>query len=151
MFKRSQVQERQLGATVIEFVLILPLLVLLLFALVDFSRLGFAQVSLSSASREGARYSSLFSSGLTSTTALNTLVSSAAPQVASIAQLNSAATLTITVASCSATIKDENTSVTVSTAFNWLLPVNLAKIVSPNSKLGQGLTLTSTGVMRCPN
>lgn len=151
MFNKLIFKERELGATVIEFVLILPLLVLLLFALVDFSRLGFAQVSLNSASREGARYSSLFSAGFTDNAALTTLVTSATPQVASIAQLSSSGTLTISVTKCSSSISNENTSVTVSTPFSWLLPVNLAKIVSPNSKLGQGLVLSSTGVMRCPN
>lgn len=49
--------QKEVGATAVEFALILPLLVLLVFGLIDFGRLFFTQISLTSASREAARIS----------------------------------------------------------------------------------------------
>ena len=62
------------GATALEFVLILPLLLALIFGLIDFGRIGFVQVSVTAASREGARFSSLYSSGIPNIQSLNDFV-----------------------------------------------------------------------------
>ena len=141
----------QKGAAAVEFVLILPLLLVLVIGLIDFGRIGFVQVSTTSASREGARFSSLYSTGLPSTQTLNDFVQTSTPAAARVAQLDSAATLTVLVSQCSSTTSSENTSVTVSTNFKWLLPVGLISILNPGSTWVQDFTITSTGVMRCMN
>ena len=139
------------GATAVEFALILPLLLVLIFGLIDFGRMGFVQISVTAASREGARYSSLFSSGLGSTQTLNDFVQTSAPAAARVSQLDSTGVLTVTVSQCSATQTAENTSVTAATNFKWLLPVGLITLISPNSTWLQDFTITSSGTMRCMN
>ena len=141
----------QNGAAAVEFVLILPLLLVLVVGLIDFGRIGFVQVSTTSASREGARFSSLYSSGLPSVQTLNDFVQVSTPAAARVAQLDSTGNLTVAVTQCSATQSGENTSVTVSTNFKWLLPVGLISILNPGSNWVQDFTITSTGVMRCMN
>jgi Flp pilus assembly protein TadG len=137
------------GATIVEFALVLPLLLVLIIGLIDFGRMGFVEVSITSASREGARLSSFYPSGLSDNSEIDVLVQAAAPAAASTAQLNSAAVLLVSVSPCSSTVSSENTSVTVSTNFTWLLPLDLLRIISPGSTLGQGFTLSSTSAMRC--
>lgn len=139
------------GATAVEFALVLPLLLVLVVGLIDFGRMGFVQVSVTSASREGARYSSLFSSGISNTQTFNDLVQGSAPAAARVSQLDSAGTLTVNVTQCSNTQSNENTTVTVSTNFKWLLPVGLLSIISPGSTWLQDFSITSTGSMRCMN
>jgi Flp pilus assembly protein TadG len=138
------------GATAVEFAIILPLLLVLIFGLIDFGRMGFVQISVTAASREGARYSSLFSSGVSSTSDLISLIQNSAPGAASVAQLDSGV-LTVAISQCSSTLTSENTSVTASTNFKWLLPVGLISLISPNATPLEDLTITSTGVMRCMN
>ncbi len=139
------------GATAVEFALILPLLLVLIVGLIDFGRMGFVQVSVTAASREGARYSSLFSSGVGNTQTLNDFVQTSAPAAARVAQLDGAGVLTVAIIQCSAAQNSENTSVTASTNFKWLLPVGLITIISPGATWVQDFTLTSTGTMRCMN
>lgn len=139
------------GATAVEFALILPLLLALIIGLIDFGRMGFVQVSVTSASREGARYSSLYSSGLSNVQLLNDFVQTSAPAAARVAQLDSAATLNVSITQCSATQSAENTTVTVSSNFKWLMPVGLLNIFSPGSNWLTDFTITSTGTMRCMN
>jgi Flp pilus assembly protein TadG len=139
------------GATAVEFALILPLLLVLIIGLIDFGRMGFVQVSVTSASREGARYSSLYSSGLTSTQLISDFVQTTSPSTARVSQLDSTGALTVTASMCSSTTSGENTSVTVTTNFKWLLPVNLISIVNPSANWINDFTISSTGVMRCMN
>ncbi|CAB4694883.1 unannotated protein [freshwater metagenome] len=139
------------GATAVEFALILPLLLVLIVGLIDFGRMGFVQVSVTAASREGARYSSLYSSGVGSTQTLSDFVQTSAPAAARVAQLDGAGVLTVAITQCSAAQSSENTSVTASTNFKWLLPVGLITLISPGATWLQDFTLTSTGTMRCMN
>lgn len=137
------------GVAAVEFALILPLLLLLILSLIDFGRLFFVQVSVTSASREGARYSSLYSNGAPTPTNITDLVNASAPGAATLSQLSSNATLTVTQISCSTATQNENTTVEVSTNYKWLLPVGIVRLISPNSSLVNDFTITSTGVMRC--
>ena len=139
------------GAAAVEFALILPLLLILIIGLIDFGRMGFTQVSVTSASREGARYSSLYSSGLSSAQLISDFVQTSSPLTAKVSQLDSAGVLTVTSSMCSSTQSGENTSVVVSTNFKWLLPVNLIAIVNPSANWINDFTISSTGVMRCMN
>ena len=139
------------GATAVEFVLILPLLLALVIGLIDFGRIGFVQVSVTAASREGARFSSLYSSGITNIQTLNDFVQNSTPTVARVSQMDSQGSLTVTTTQCSAIQSGENTSVTVATNFKWLLPVGLISILNPGSTWVQDFTISSTGTMRCMN
>ncbi len=139
------------GATAVEFVLILPLLLALIIGLIDFGRIGFVQVSVTAASREGARFSSLYSSGITNIQTLNDFVQNSTPTVARVSQLDSQGSLSVTTTQCSAIQSGENTSVTVATNFKWLLPVGLISILNPGSTWVQDFTISSTGTMRCMN
>ena len=149
--KRRSVLFSERGATAIEFALILPLLLLLILGLVDFGRMGFVQVSVTSASREGARLSSLDSTGSGTTAAIATQVQTAAPSAAQVSQLDGAATLTVNVTQCSGSVSIENTSVTASTNFKWLIPVGLLSLVSSSGSALSNFTISSTGTMRCMN
>jgi Flp pilus assembly protein TadG len=149
MKRRWEAISSDSGATIVEFALVLPLLLILIIGLIDFGRMGFVEVSITSASREGARLSSFYPDGTVSQQDVDTLVESSAPGAASTAQLNGGGSLTVAIVRCSSTISSENTSVTVSTNFSWLLPLDIVKIVSPGSTLGQGITLSSTSAMRC--
>lgn len=149
--RRSVFLRGQSGATAVEFVLILPLLLALIFGLIDFGRIGFVQVSVTAASREGARFSSLYSSGIPNIQTLNDFVQNSTPTVARVSQLSSQGTLSVTTTQCSATQNSENTSVTVATNFKWLLPVGLIEILNPGSTWVQDFTVSSTGTMRCMN
>ena len=139
------------GATAVEFALVLPLLLVLIVGLIDFGRMGFVQVSVTAASREGARYSSLYSSGLPNAATLVDFIQTSAPAAARVAQLDGAALLTVANTQCSAAQSSENTTVTASTTFKWLLPVGLITIISPGATWLQDFTITSTGTMRCMN
>lgn len=137
------------GVAAVEFALILPLLLLLILSLIDFGRLFFVQVSVTSASREGARYSSLYSNGAPTPQNITDLVNASAPGAATLAQLSSSATLTVVQTSCSNATLNENTTVEVSTNYKWLLPVGVTRLISPNSSLVNDFTISSKGVMRC--
>ena len=150
-WRRSVFLRDESGATAVEFVLILPLLLALIFGLIDFGRIGFVQVSVTAASREGARFSSLYSSGIPNIQTLNDFVQNSTPTVARVSQLNSQGSLSVTANQCSATQNSENTSVTVATNFKWLLPVGLIEILNPGSTWVQDFTISSTGTMRCMN
>jgi Flp pilus assembly protein TadG len=137
------------GVAAVEFALILPLLLLLILSLVDFGRLFFVQVSVTSASREGARYSSLYSNGAPTPQNITDLVNASAPGAATLAQLSSNATLNVTQSPCSTATLNENTTIEVSTNYKWLLPVGVIRLISPNSSLVSDFTISSKGVMRC--
>ncbi len=149
--RRSVFLREEKGATAVEFVLILPLLLALVIGLIDFGRIGFVQVSVTAASREGARFSSLYSSGITNIQTLNDFVQNSTPTVARVSQMDSQGSLTVTTTQCSAIQSGENTSVTVATNFKWLLPVGLISILNPGSTWVQDFTISSTGTMRCMN
>ena len=149
--RRGDVSKLELGATAVEFALILPLLLVLVVGLIDFGRMGFVQISVTAASRDGARYSSLFSSGLTNLQPLNDFVQLAAPRAAQVAQLSSTGTLSVSTVTCSTAQSGENTTVTVSTNYKWLLPVGLLSMVAPGASWLNDLTITSSGSIRCVN
>lgn len=148
---RGNLHKNQDGVAAVEFALILPLLLILLVGLVDFGRIGFTQISLAAATREGVRYSSLNSAGITDAAAFVSYVRSSAPQTAQVSQMNSTAVLNVTYQACSTSVSNENTSVTVSTTFKWLLPVDLLKLVTSNVSWLTDLNLSSTSYMRCMN
>lgn len=132
-----------------EFALVLPFLIAIMLMLIDFGRIGFVQVSVAAAAREGVRTSSLQSSGISDGQAFKLYVDSTAPLAANIAQLQSNAILSVDYVACSITSTNENTSVTVSTNFNWVLPIELFKFLSPSNATTPSLTLSSSSSMKC--
>lgn len=132
------------GAAAIELAIALPLLVFVIMGLVDFGRLFFSQIGLGSASREGARASSV---GLPPAT-VETIARASAPEVARIAGLD-ASQLTVTTAGCSTTLSNENTRVTVTTTFKWMTPIGLVQVFDPASTRGDGLEISSESEALC--
>lgn len=147
--RRGSTPSDSAGVAAVEFALVLPLLLLLILSLIDFGRLFFVQISITSASREGARYSSLYSNGAPTPQNVADLVNASSSGVANLSQLSSNATLNVTQTPCSTITLNENTTVDVSTNFKWLLPVGVVSLVSPNSSLVNDFTISSKGVMRC--
>lgn len=148
MFKNIRASEN--GAASVEFALLIPILLLIIFGLIDFARMGFVQVSLLSASNEAVRLSVLYPTGAVPTGAITNIVTASAPGAARVATLSNTSQLTIQPVACSSTLRDENTSVTVSTTFNWLLPVELLSFFSSSPGL-TAFTIRATGVARCLN
>jgi Flp pilus assembly protein TadG len=136
------------AAVAVEFALVLPLLITIIFAITDFGRYFYADISITSASREGARVSSLNSIGA-SITDIQAIVYASAPNACKVASLSTCANVTVAdvpvLKKCSTDSSDENTVVTVSTPFTWTLPIG--KFFGGSSPAQS--TLTSTGVMRC--
>ena len=147
--RRGSAYSDSAGVAAVEFALVLPLFLLLILALIDFGRMFFVIESVTSASREGARYSSLYSNGVPTSGDVTNLVNSSAPGAATLSQLRTNVTLTVVQSPCSTSILNENTTVQVSTNFKWLLPVGLIGLVSPGSTLANDFSISSTGVMRC--
>lgn len=129
-------QQRDRGATAVEFALLLPVLLLVVFGIVDFGRALNAQITLTQAAREGARL-----------TALN------APNVVSRTQ--AAATglspVAVTVSSsCPAGATQTSEAVVqVSYSFSFITPVSAIAALFGGSGFGSGLTLTAQGAMPC--
>ena len=135
------------AAVAVEFALILPLLITLIFAITDFGRLFYADISITSASREGARYSSLKSAGA-SITDIRAIVYASAPNACKVASLSNCPNVTVADVPILKKCPNEptkNTVVTVSTPFTWTLPIG--KLFGGSSVTQS--TLTSTGVMLC--
>lgn len=141
------------GASIVEFAVIFPIFLVLILALVDFARIGFVQLSVTSASREGARYSSLATSGISDLAAFKDFVRSTAPRAARVSQLQSTSILDVDLTkNCTATPLDD-TSVKVSTSFTWILPIGLIPLIGDSSATfsPSNLTISATAFMRCAN
>lgn len=146
--KRFKILKSEKASVAVEFALVVPLLLTLIFAITDFGRLFYAQVSITSASREGARYSSLISGGA-SLSSIQTMVYASASNACKVASLSACTNVTVvgapTLKVCDRNISNENTEVTVTTPFVWTLPIGkLFGGTSTNLS-----TLTSKGVMLC--
>ena len=128
-------QERDRGATAVEFALLLPLLLLIVFGIVDFGRALNAQITLTQAAREGARLAAL-----------------GEPNVASGTQ--AAATglnpVTVIVTACPAgALPTANAVVQVRYAFSFITPIGAIAGIIGGGGLGAPITLTAQGVMPC--
>jgi Flp pilus assembly protein TadG len=144
--RRSPSNEK--GAAAVEFAIILPLLLLLILLMIDFGRLLFVEISLNSASREAARGSSLAMSD----SQVTNLVLDSAPGVAALAALGSSP-LVVNIQSCSPSVSNETTTVSVHANFQWITPIELVQIFDPNSTLidgsGLGMDVYGRGQMLC--
>lgn len=146
------------GATAVEFALLLPLLAVLIFGLVDMGRLFYVQMALEFAANEGARVSSLYPNGPADTATVPNAVKAAVGDAAIIAKLDGTAVVSIdpagantckTVDAAGNAVNDENTTVLVSTPFVWLIPAALFANPTTNGGVGNTITLSATGVLRC--
>lgn len=124
--------QRERGAALIEFALVIPFLILLSFAVVDLGRAFFVKNVLYQAAREGVRTAAVMTGADGST------VDTRVRQVAA------AANVPITSVVVSAPV-DQQVSVTVQSTFNWLYP-GLFNWVG--SGFVQGNKLTATAWMR---
>jgi Flp pilus assembly protein TadG len=137
----------------VEFALIIPIFIFMMLVMIDFGRLLYVQISLNSASREGARASSL---GLPAETA-QSLARAAAPGVGGLAGVGGAATLSVSVsttsggagATCSGAVAGNRTEVVVATTFDWITPIGFAQSVASSSSPGTDQAISAKAVMLC--
>ena len=121
----SPTRDRERGAALVEFALILPLLAMLVFGLVEFGRGYNAQVTLTHAAREGVRTLAITQdSGAAATVAKNAATSL------------DPASISVTSTPC---IIGDPVELTLTYPFTYDIP-----IVGTST-----INLTGTGVMRC--
>lgn len=117
---------QELGATMVETALMLPLLVLLIFGLVEFSRGYNAQVTVTHAAREGVRVLAITGDEVAAEIAAKDAATSLDPA-------------DITVSVVEPCVTAQPTKLSVSYPFTYDIP-----LFGTNT-----ITLESTGVMRC--
>ncbi|MEI6108438.1 MAG: TadE/TadG family type IV pilus assembly protein [Actinomycetes bacterium] len=148
MFPRRALKSEK-GAAAVEFAIILPLLLLLILLMIDFGRLFFIEISLNSASREAARGSSLSMSQAQ----ITKIVNDSAPGVGALAALSPSGLVVTTSPCVSGNAPTATTTVTISTNFQWITPMQLVQFFDPNSTLidgaGLGMNVSSSGQMLC--
>jgi Flp pilus assembly protein TadG len=129
-------QQRDRGATAVEFALLFPLLMLIVFGTIDFGRALNAQITLTQAAREGARIDALGEGNV-------------------IGQTQNAATglspVNVQVTACPpGGSLASDAVVNVSYQFSFITPIGaIAAIIGGAGSLGAPVTLTARGVMPC--
>jgi len=122
-------RDRERGAAAVEFALVLPVLLLLVLGMLEFSRAYNVQISLTNAAREGARVMAIHDD---LTMAKNAAIAAAAPSAAL-----TAAQVTVTPSSCSAT-----PGATVKATISY--PLTLM-----TGMFGASIPMTAVGAMTC--
>ena len=134
------------GAAAVEFALILPIFLLLIFLLIDFGRLFYCQITLNSAAREAARAVAL----RMTTAQINIAASDAAPNISGMSMNTTAMVITVvTTCAAASTSLDAPAKVTATKAFDWLIPVGVLNLFSPNSTDPGTSSLVARGAMLC--
>lgn len=146
---RTRAPER--GAAAVEMAIVMPLLLFVLFLLVDFGRLFDAQIQLTQAAREGVRLAALNSTSDPADPNYGSNAITARVQLAAPAPGGGGVAPSATPTWCGVnTATYPVASVSVSMPFQFITPLGpVARMFQAGSRLGDGLTLTSTGVMRC--
>ena len=130
--RHAKLGRRDVGAAMVEFALVLPLMFLVIGGVVDFGRMLFTEVTLTNAAREGAR------AAVVSTATLANIQSRA--QAASPG-------LTVTAAASPpgtpCATPGGNATISVSAPFTWFILAPISGVA------GLPSTLTSTAVMKC--
>lgn len=127
----------ELGQSLVEFSLVLPLLLLLLFAIVDFGRAFYAWNTLSNASREGARVAAVGADN----SEINTAVNSAMGGLTT-----TSPTLTRTYTNVGEE-KGETVTIQLNYQFQYVTPITgLLELLGADGIANP--TLTSTSAMR---
>ena len=124
--------ERERGASVVEFALILPLLIVLVLGIIEFGHAFQVQGTLSAAAREGARVMALQSDPAAARAAVRDAAPTLDPAITN-------AQITISPAACPATT---TTTANVRVTISYPMPL-LTRF------FGADVDLTGTGVMRC--
>lgn len=138
--KRDQArrQDRDRGATAVEFALLLPILLLLAFGIIDFGRALNAQITLTQAAREGARLEALGQPAA----AVTSRAQSAAAGLSGV-------TVTIVSSCAPGAGPAANADVTAGYQFSFVTPVGAIAAMFGGGGFGAPINLTGTGVMPC--
>ncbi|MGY1641765.1 TadE/TadG family type IV pilus assembly protein [Geodermatophilus sp. SYSU D00703] len=124
--------QRERGASVVEFALILPLLMILVLGIIEFGHAFHVQGTLSAAAREGARVMALQSNPAAARAAVRDAAPTLDPAITD-------AQIAVSPAACPATATTPaNVRVTISYPMPFL-----------TGFFGADVDLTGTGVMRC--
>lgn len=135
--------DRERGAALVEFALILPILVMFVFGIVEFGRFYNARIQLTSAVREGARAAALGADPTAATKAgapgldPTKIVVTYTPSPGSSCTGASSTTTTTSLSTTTTTIP--TATVTASYPFKYQIPFVRSDTI----------TLTATGVFRC--
>jgi Flp pilus assembly protein TadG len=129
-------QQRDRGATAVEFALLFPLLMLIVFGTIDFGRALNAQITLTQAAREGARIDALGEPNVVGQT------QNAATGLSPVSVQYNACPPGGSLAS--------DAVVDVRYQFSFITPIGaIAAIIGGAGSLGAPVTLTAQGVMPC--
>ena len=123
-------RDKERGTAALEFALVLPVLLLVVLSMIDFGRYLYVRVSLSSASMEVAN---AVSRGLitdqdtmaTKQAKIQGVINDVSPSIASFAQLNSTAQLTLDPLPNPCPNSSNATTVQISTSFQSISPIQI--------------------------
>ena len=124
--------QRERGASVVEFALVLPVLIVLVLGIIEFGHAFQVQGTLSAAAREGARVMALQSNPAAARAAVRDAAPTLDPAITN-------AQITVTPAACPAT---NTTPANVRVTIAYPMPLL-------TGFFGADIDLTGTGVMRC--
>lgn len=124
---------RERGAAMVEFALVFPLLIVLIMGIVEVGRAYHVQTSLSNAAREGVRTMALGNNATAARTAAKNAATTLSPPLTD-------AQLTISPATCTS-----GAQVTMTVKYTTSYITALPGMVG----VGNSLTLTGKGTMRC--
>ena len=140
-------ENREKGASAVEFALVLPVLMLVLFGIIEFGFIFFNKAIITNASREGARRGIVYDTvtGVPVAVPPGVITSTVASYCASyLVSLGSGAATPSTAIAGNCAVPGGSLTVTVSYPYTFLVLPNL-----PGSSLPGSLTLSSATVMRC--
>jgi Flp pilus assembly protein TadG len=129
-------QQRDRGATAVEFALLFPLLMLIVFGTIDFGRALNAQITLTQAAREGARIDALGEPNITGQTQ-SAATGLSGVQVQVTQQCSPGGSL------------GADAVVNVSYQFSFITPVGSIAALIGGGSFGSPVMLTARGVMPC--
>lgn len=136
---------REKGASVVEFALVLPVLMMILFGIIEFSFILYDKAIVTNASREGARRGIVFrgiDSGVPTVDITGTVADYCANYLVSLGNSSAASATTVT-GNCA--VPGSSLTVTVSYPYSFLVLPNFVSSITGN------IILDGTTVMRCEN
>jgi Flp pilus assembly protein TadG len=140
-------ENREKGASAVEFALVLPVLLMIIFGIIEFGFIFYDKAIITNASREGARRGIVYISntaGVSSDVITSTVNSYCASYLVSLGSGTATPTpSTLVTGNCG--VSGSSLTVTVNYPYSFLVLPNFA------SSLSGGITLSGVTSMRCEN
>ena len=135
--------QRQKGAEIVEFALVLPLLLLILFGIMEFGIVFFDKAIITNASREGARAGVVSRSPVLSTDDITTIVNNYSVGLVSFSSSVASPVVTVTTTTIAA---EQFLTVKVEYSYTFLVLGNLMSLFIPS--FSNPIVLSASTVMR---